>query len=80
MTVKNIISLGRHPVNSLKPGQTVRFSSRICAQDAVLTIRKMSWMKDHVILFGDETNGVALASHDWVELVRIEEDEEEKEE
>ncbi len=78
--MKNIISLGRHPVNSLKPGQTVRFASRIYSQEAILTIRKMHWMKDKVILSGDEVNGVALAVHDWVELVKVEEEEDEGEE
>ena len=68
----NLISLGRHPVNSLQVGQMIRFRSRNFAQEMVLTIRRMQWTKDQVIISGDEANGVALSVYDWVELVKEE--------
>lgn len=70
--MKNLISLGRHPVNSLQVGQMIRFRSRNFAQEMVLTIRRMQWTKDQVIISGDEANGVALSVYDWVELVKEE--------
>lgn len=70
--MKNLISLGRHPVNRLQVGQMIRFHSRSFAQEMVLTIRRMQWLKDKVIISGNEANGVALSVYDWVELVREE--------
>ena len=68
----NLISLGRHPANSLQVGQMIRFRSRNFVQEMVLTIRRMQWLKDQVIISGDEANGVALSVYDWVELVKEE--------
>lgn len=68
----NLISLGRHPVNSLQVGQMIRFRSRNFVQKMVLTIRWMQWLKDQVIISGDEANDVALSVYDWVELVKEE--------
>ena len=68
----NLISLGRHPVNSLQVGQMIRFRSRNFVQEMVLTIRWMQWLKDQVIISGDEANDVALSVFDWVELVKEE--------
>ena len=65
----NLISLGRHPVNSLQVGQMIRFRSRNFVQEMVLTIRWMQWLKDQVIISGDEANDVV---YDWVELVKEE--------
>lgn len=73
-----LVSLGRVPVNSLKVGQMIRFHSRACLQETVLTISRIHWMKDKVLLSGAEANDVALEVHDWVELVREEEDENEE--
>ena len=68
----NLISLGRHPVNSPQVGQMIRFRSRNFVQEMVLTIRWMQWLKDQVIISGDEANDVALSVYDWVELVKEE--------
>ena len=70
--MKNLISLGRHPVNSLQVGQMIRFRSRDFVQGMVLTIRHLQWLKDQVIISGDEANDVALSVYDWVELVQEE--------
>ena len=72
METKMLISLGRHPVSRLQVGQMIRFHSRNFAQEMVLTIRRMQWLKDKVIISGDEASGVALSVYDWVELVREE--------
>lgn len=70
--MKNLVSLGRHPVNSLQVGQMIRFRSRNFVQEMVLTIRRMQWLKDQVIISGDEVNDVVLSVYDWVELVKEE--------
>ena len=70
--MRNLVSLGRHPVNSLQVGQMIRFRSRNFVQEMVLTIRRMQWLKDQVIISGDEANDVALSVYDWVELVKKE--------
>lgn len=70
--MKNLVSLGRHPVNSLQVGQMTRFQSRCFAQEMVLTIRRLQWLKDKVIISGDEVNDVVLSVYDWVELVKEE--------
>lgn len=72
MATKTLISLGRHPVNSLQVGQMIRFQSRCFVQEMVLTIRRLQWLKDKVIISGDEANDVALSVYDWVELVQEE--------
>lgn len=51
--MKNLVSLGRHPVNSLQVGQMIRFRSRNFVQEMVLTIRRLQWLKDKVIISGD---------------------------
>lgn len=38
----------------------------------MLTIRRLQWLKDKVIIFGDEANDVVLSVYDWVELVKEE--------
>lgn len=68
----NLTSLGRHPVNSLQVGQMIRFQSRCFVQEMVLTIRRLQWLKDKVIISGDEANDVVLSVYDWVELVKEE--------
>lgn len=45
MATKTLISLGRHPVNSLQVGQMIRFQSRCFVQEMVLTIRRLQWLK-----------------------------------
>ena len=72
----NLISLGRHPVNSLQVGQMIRFQSRCFAQEVVMTVRRLQWLKDQVIISGDEANDVALGVYDWVELVELQEEKE----
>lgn len=72
MATKMLVSLGRHPVNSLQIDQMIRFHSRNFVQEMVLTIRRMQWLKDKVIISGDEANDVALSVYDWVELVKEE--------
>ena len=69
MATKMLTSLGRHPVNSL---QMIRFQSRCFVQEMVLTIRRLQWLKDKVIISGDEANDVVLSVYDWVELVKEE--------
>ena len=59
MATKTLISLGRHPVNSLQVGQVIRFQSRCFVQEMV-------------IISGDEVNDVVLSVYDWVELVKEE--------
>ena len=70
--MKNLVSLGRRPVNSLQVGQMIRFRSRNFVQEMVLTIRRLQWLKDKVIISGDEANDVVLSVYDWVELVKEE--------
>ena len=72
----NLISLGRHPVNTLQVGQMIRFQSRCFAQEVVMTVRRLQWLKDQVIISGDEANDVALGVYDWVELVTVQEEKE----
>ena len=72
MATKTLTSLGRHPVNSLQAGQMIRFQSRCFVQEMVLTIRRLQWLKDKVIISGDEANDVVLRVYDWVELVKEE--------
>ncbi len=72
MATKMLISLGRHPVNSLQVDQMIRFQSRCFVQEMVLTIRRLQWLKDKVIVSGDEANDVVLSVYDWVELVKEE--------
>ena len=72
MATKTLTSLGRHPVNSLQVGQMIHFQSRCLVQEMVLTIRRLQWLKDKVIISGDEANDVALSVYDWVELVQEE--------
>ena len=72
MATKVLVSLGRHPVNRLQVGQMIRFHARNFVQEMVLTIRHLQWLKDKVIISGDEANGVALSVYDWVELVKEE--------
>ena len=72
MSTKTITSLCRHPVNSLQGGQMIRFQSCCFAQEMVLTIRRLQWLKDKVIISGDEANDVVLSVYDWVELVQEE--------
>ena len=72
MATKTLTSLGRHPVNSLQVGQMIRFHSHSFAQEIALTIRRLQWLKDKVIISGDEANDVALSVYDWVELVKEE--------
>ena len=74
MATKTLTSLGRHPVNSLQVGQMIRFQSCCFAQEMVLTIRRLQWLKDKVIISGDEANDVVLSVYDWVELVHEEKD------
>lgn len=50
----------------------IRFRSRNFVQEMVLTIRRIQWLKDKVIVSGDEANDVALSVYDWVELVKEE--------
>lgn len=68
----NLIILGRCQVNRLQVGQTIRFRSRNFVREMVMTIRRMQWLKDQVIISGDEANDVALSVYDWVELVQEE--------
>ena len=70
--MKNLVSLGRHPVNSLQVGQMIRSQSRCFVQEMVLTIRRLQWLKDKVIISGDKANDVVLSVHDWVDLVKEE--------
>lgn len=72
MATKTMVSLGRHPVNTLQVGQMIRFQSRCFAQEVVMTVRRLQWLKDQVIISGDEANDVALSVYDWVELVKEE--------
>ena len=72
MATKTLTSLGRHPVNSLQVDQMIRFQSRCFVQEMVLTIRRLQWLKDKVIISGDEVNDVVLSVYDWVELVKEE--------
>ena len=72
----NLIILGRCQVNHLQVGQTIRFHSRNFMQEMVMTIRRMQWLKDQVIISGDEANDVALSVYDWVDLVSIEREKE----
>ena len=72
MATKMLISLGRHPANSLQVGQMIRFQSRCFVQEMVLTIRRLQWLKDKVIISGDKANDVVLSVYDWVELVKEE--------
>ena len=72
MATKTLTSLGRHPVNSLQVGQMIRFQSRCFVQEMVLTIRRLQWPKDKVIISGDKANDVVLSVYDWVELVQEE--------
>ena len=74
MATKTLTSLGRHPVNSLQVGQVIRFQSHCFVQEMVLTIRRLQWLKDKVIISGDEVNDVVLSVYDWVELVQEEEE------
>ena len=67
MATKMLISLGRHPVNSLQVGQMIRFQSRCFVQEMVLTIRRLQWLKDKVIISGDEANDVVLSVYDWMQ-------------
>lgn len=72
METKTLTSLGRHPVNSLQVGQMICFQSRCFVQEMVLTIRRLQWLKDKVIISGDKANDVVLSVYDWVELVQEE--------
>lgn len=72
MATKTLTSLGRHPVNSLQVGRMIRFQSRCFVQEMVLTIRRLQWLKDKVIISGDKANDVVLSVYDWVELVKEE--------
>ena len=72
MATKTLTSLGRPPVNSLQVGQMIRFQSRCFVQEMVLTIRRLQWLKDKVIISGDKANDVVLSVYDWVELVKEE--------
>ena len=72
MATKTLTSLGRQAVNSLQVGQMIRFQSCCFAQEMVLTIRRLQWLKDKVIISGDEANDVVLSVYDWVELVQEE--------
>lgn len=45
---------------------------RCFAQEMVLTIRRLQWLKDKVIISGGEANDVVLSVYDWVELVKEE--------
>ena len=72
MATKTLTSLGCHPVNSLQVGQMIRFQSRCFVQEMVLTIRRLQWLKDKVIISGDKANDVVLSVYDWVELVKEE--------
>ena len=72
MATKMLISLDRHPVNSLQVGQMIRFQSRCFVQEMVLTIRRLQWLKYKVIISGDKANDVVLSVYDWVELVKEE--------
>lgn len=76
MATKTMVSLGRHPVNSLQVGQMIRFQSRCFAQEVVMTVRRLQWLKDQVIISGDEANDEALGVYDWVELVELQEEKE----
>lgn len=76
MATKTMVSLGRHPVNTLQVGQMIRFQSRCFAQEVVMTVRRLQWLKDQVIISGDEANDVALGVYDWVELVELQEEKE----
>lgn len=76
MATKTMVSLGRHPVNTLQVGQMIRFQSRCFAQEVVMTVRRLQWLKDQVIVSGDEANDVALGVYDWVELVELQEEKE----
>lgn len=53
----NLTTIGRCQVNRLQVGQT---------------IRRLQWLKDKVIISGDEANDVVLSVYDWVELVKEE--------
>lgn len=68
----NLIILGRCQVNRLQVGQTIRFHSRNFVREMVMTIRRMQWLKDQVVISGDEANDVALSVYDWVDLVERE--------
>lgn len=68
----NLTTIGRCQVNRLQVGQTIRFHSRNFVREMVMTIRRMQWLKDQVIISGDEENDVALSVYDWVELVQEE--------
>lgn len=68
----NLIILGRCQVNRLQVGQKIRFHSRNFVREMVMTIRRMQWLKDQVIISGGEANDVALSVYDWVELVQEE--------
>ena len=57
---------------SMQVGQMIRFQSRCFVQEMVLTIRRLQWLKDKVIISGDEANDVVLSVYDWVELVKEE--------
>ena len=72
MATTRLFSLGRHPVNRRQVGQMIRFQSRCLVQEMVLTIRRLQWLKDKVIVSGDEANDVVLSVYDWVELVQEE--------
>ena len=72
----NLIILGRCQVNRLQIGQTIRCHSRNFVREMVMTIRRMQWLKDQVIISGGEANDVALSVYDWVDLVSIEREKE----
>ena len=57
---------------TLQVGQMIRFQSRCFVQEMVLTIRRLQWLKDKVIISGDKANDVVLSVYDWVELVKEE--------
>ena len=38
----------------------------------MLTIRRLQWLKDKVIISDGEANDVVLSVYDWVELVKEE--------
>lgn len=72
----NLTTIGRCQVNRLQVGQTIRFHSRNFVREMVMTIRRMQWLKDQVIISGDEANNVALSVYDWVDLVSVEREKE----
>lgn len=57
---------------TLQVGQMIRFQSRCFVQEMALTIRRLQWLEDKVIVSGDEANDVVLSVYDWVELVKEE--------